>query len=113
MDWISSAIQNANILALKGLSRQPEVMEWYYNAQERIATIISDHSSEVAFTWYYKDSALPVTIDDDNLQAAVVYVTVSSIASYQVVFELPHGLINGLVDLFDGSRFIFSTQHEE
>jgi len=53
------------------------VMEWYYNAQERIATTISDHASEVAFTWFYKDSALPVSIDDDNLQAAVVYVTVS------------------------------------
>lgn len=76
MDWITTAIQNANITALKSLSRQPEVMEWYYNAQEQIATMISDHSSEMAFMWYYKDSNVPVSLDDDNLQTAVVNVSV-------------------------------------
>lgn len=56
------------------MSRQPEVMEWYYKRQETIASTLTESSSEVAFTWLFSESLL---VPDDNLQSAVVYVSVS------------------------------------
>ena len=43
-------MQQENILALQANSRAPQVLEWYYNYQSEIASLLAENEAEIVFT---------------------------------------------------------------